>query len=118
MMQTILSQLKIKADVVDSESNGIVSTYYLRLGPGAKVSKIENSSTEIALALKAYSKPLIKVIPEKGLVALEVLTNPLQNVSFSSISMDDVKVPLPMVLGKTHGGNNLILFWLSMSFLI
>lgn len=107
-MQTILRQLKIKADVVNSENNGIMSTYYLRLGPGAKVSKLENNATEIALALKSYSKPLIRVIPEKGLVAVELLVNPLRKVGFADVDRSSTSGPLSMVLGKTHDGKDLL----------
>ena len=107
-MQTILNQLKIQADVIDFENNGTMSKYYLRLRPGAKVSKIENCATEIALGLKAYSKPIIRVITEKGLVGLELLTKPIKNVSFNDLSQDFDKFTLPLVLGKSHDGKNLI----------
>lgn len=107
-MQTLLNQLKIKADVVKSENNDIVSKYYLRLRPGAKVSQIENCSTEIALGLKSYGKPIIKVITEKGLVEIEVLTNPIKLINFSDIACDDESLRIPLILGKSHCGNNLI----------
>ena len=63
-MQELLKQLKIKADVVSVENNGVMSKYFLRLLPGGKVNKIERCAPEIALGLKAFSIPIIKLIPE------------------------------------------------------
>ena len=109
-MQTILNQLKIKADVVSIENNGTISKYYLRLHPGAKVSKIENCATEIALGLKAYSKPIIRVKTEKGLVGVELLTKQINTIAFSEVvkNVRNSKGSVPLVLGKTHTGENLI----------
>jgi len=84
-MQQLLEQLKIKADVVNVETNGIVSRYYLKLQPGGKVKKIENCANEIALGLKSYSIPIVKLIPEEGLVSVEILTKPQGIVEFNSL---------------------------------
>lgn len=108
-MQEILRQLKIGADVVNVENNGTMSKYYLRLHPGAKVSKIENCATEIALGLKAYSKPIIRVITERGLVVVELLTNPVSLVDFNEVAdLEESGLNIPLVLGRTHDGNDLI----------
>ena len=108
-MQTILDQLKIKADVVKVENNGTMSKYYLRLHPGAKVSKIENCATEIALGLKAYSKPIVRVITEQGLVVLEILTNPVGLLKLSDIPvLEQSQHMLPLILGRAHDGQDLI----------
>lgn len=109
-MQTILNQLNIQADVVNVENNENISKYYLRLHPGAKVSRIENCATEIALGLKAYSKPIIRVITEKGLVVVELLTKPIDKVKFSEVaqSMWNNNNVLPLALGRTYSGEDLI----------
>jgi len=109
-MQEVLNQLKIKADVVEVQSNGTMSKYLLKMHPGAKVNKIERCATEIALGVKAYSKPIIKVIPEDGLVTLELLTKPLHDVSFNELLGDlaSNQGSLPIILGRTHDGHNLI----------
>ena len=111
-MQTILNQLKIKADVVRTENNGTMSKYYLSLHPGAKVSRIENCATEIALGLRAYGKPIIRVIPQEGLVAVELLTNPSKMVQFSELAEHfcdkTQEMAIPLALGKTHDGEDLL----------
>ena len=102
--------MKIQADVVGSETNGTLTKYYLRLRPGAKVSKIENCATEIALSLRAYSKPIIKVITEKGLVVVELLTKPagivLAKETMSLLAAHEADLPLN--LGRSHDGQSLI----------
>jgi S-DNA-T family DNA segregation ATPase FtsK/SpoIIIE len=107
-MQQLLEQLKIKADVVNTETNGIVSKYYLRLQPGGKVRKIENCAHEIALGLKSYSIPIVRLIPEKGLVSVEILTKPQDMVGFSEIPLLGSDGKLPIVLGRTHDGKDLV----------
>ena len=108
-MQTILDQLKIKADVVDIQNNGTMSKYFLQLHPGAKVSKIENCATEIALGIKAFSKPIVRVITERGLVSVELLTKPTNHVSYIDVdpNLQDHNYELPMILGRTHDGKDL-----------
>ena len=78
--------------------------------PGAKVSKLENCATEIALGVKAYGRPIIKTVTEEGLVTLELLTKPLCDVSFQELLTDLAASPydLPIILGRTHDGHNLI----------
>jgi len=105
-----LKQLKIKADVVNIETNGIVSRYYLKLQPGGKVKRIENYANEIALGLKSYSIPIVKLIPEEGLVSVEILTKPQGMIGFKDLeyTLFESSENLPIILGKTHDGENLI----------
>lgn len=111
-MQEILRQLKIDAEVVHTEHNEVMSKYYLRLKNGTRVSKIERCATEIALGIRAYSKPILQVIPQDGLISLELLMNPLKDIRFSSLAntfrktSSDVK--LPLLLGVGHNGKNII----------
>lgn len=109
-MQTILNQLKIKAEVVGEESNGVMTRYFLQLHPGAKVGKIENCATEIALGLKSYSKPIIKILMDRGLISLEVLTKPINSVSYSYLLSEFKKsnASLPLLLGLSHDGYSVI----------
>lgn len=89
-----------------------MSKYLLQLHPGEKVNKIEKFGTEIALALKAYSKPIVRVITEKGLVSLELLTRPQQDVSYTDLAessdyLHSAQHTLPMILGRTQDGKDL-----------
>lgn len=109
-MENTLKSLKIKADVQKVDSNCAMTKYYLKLHPGEKVAKIERCATEIALGVQSYSKPIIRVVPEKGLVILEMLTDPVRLVRFEEMIEDlhSSELSLPMAIGKSHDGNNLI----------
>lgn len=109
-MQAVLDQLKIKASVTEVQNNGTMSKYFLKMHPGEKVGKLERCSTEIALGVQAYSKPIIKTITEKGIVTLELLTKPQSTVSFKDLSykLEDSKHDIPMILGRTHDGEDLV----------
>lgn len=111
-MQTLLNQLKIKADVVSSETNGTMSKYYLRLRPDGKINKIERCASEIALGLKAFSIPIIKIIPEKGLVSIELITKKQNTILFGdlfqSLNINTDELRLPMILGREHTGSDLV----------
>lgn len=105
-MKPILEQLNINASVVGTEEDGAMTKYYLTLQPGEKVSKIRNYTTEIALCMKSYSEPIVRVITERGLVCLEMLTKPVNTVKFDEVAIANDK-PIPLILGRSHGGSNL-----------
>lgn len=109
-MQQLLNQLKIKADVVDIEDNGTIAKYFLRLQPGGKVKKIENCANEIALGLKSYSIPIVRIIPEKGLVSVEILVKPQDTVKFEDLKISLLRSDneLPIILGRTYDGHSLV----------
>jgi S-DNA-T family DNA segregation ATPase FtsK/SpoIIIE len=110
----ILSGLKIKADIDHIEQNDTTTKVYLRLHPGAKVRKIESCSTEIALGTHSYGKPIIRVLTEEGLVCIELLNNKVKQVSFGDFdrlfTSGGIREfgELPVVLGKTHNGGELV----------
>lgn len=109
-MQGVLNTLKIRADVVSVENSGTMVKYLLSIGAGEKVNKLEKYSTEISLALKSYSKPIIKIISELGLVSIEVLNSPAGVVKFSDIvgKLKNETASIPLILGRTHDGKDLI----------
>ena len=85
-MQELLNNLKLKMEVVRTENNGTVTRYFLRLRPGAKVSKLESCALEIAIGTKSYGRPLIKAIPSEGLVVVELLNSKIHQVMFSEFA--------------------------------
>lgn len=109
-MEELLKQLKIKANVVKVETNNVMTKYYLRLQPGGKLNSLERCSNELVLGLKAYSAPIIKLIPEQGLISVELITKKQELVSFFDLqdSLINSDHALPIILGKTCMGEDLI----------
>lgn len=87
-----------------------MTKYFLKLNPGAKVSKIERCAVEIAIAIRAYSNPIIRIIPEEGVVSLEMITSRPEKVDFSELllNLKESSHNLPIILGTTQTGDELI----------
>lgn len=119
-MKKLLRRLNIKADIVGEETNGIMTKYFLQLQAGGKISTIERYAREIALYLKAYSVPIVRPITERGLVSLEFVIQPINNVSFfdilSELSLSSATIPI--ILGQTYTGEKLVADLYSMPHLL
>lgn len=108
-MKNLLKKFNIRADVIEIKQSTNTTKYYLKLSPGATLNKLERISTEIALAFKAYSKPLIYPILNQGLVVIEIINNPILFVNFDEINLNkynDLKIPI--IIGKTQDGEDLV----------
>lgn len=106
-MQTILDELKLKAKVVGIEDNDVILRYFLQLNPGGTVKKIENRVNEIALGMHSKSIPTIKLIPEKGLVVLEMLKKEMDIIHFHALTYLPAEYHLPVMLGRDYQGKDL-----------
>lgn len=102
---SILRALKIKADCVAYTRVDNYFYYDLELALTTRVKQIEKYSDEISLALKAGSKPIVKVLRDKGLVRLEFVsprTTPLK--LFDLFNKDVPKGDLVCLLGQASDG--------------
>lgn len=109
-MQEILDQLNIKADVINYKTNGFLATYSLRLKPGGTVKKLESHLNEIALGIRSRGIPVVKLIPEEGIISIEALIKDTGDVKFKDIisNLHKTNLFLPVILGQEYGGNPLI----------
>lgn len=108
-MQNILKRFGLDVSVQQEQHTGNVSRYFLKLNPGATVEKLERKALELALEYKAYCKPIIYPITQQGVVVLEMITNPLNVVFFDEFDFAQYhKMALPIVIGKTIDGENLV----------
>lgn len=109
-MKKILEQLKIKADIISRSENETVVKYLLRLQPGGKLSTLENRVKEIALAMRSFNVPIVKPIIHEGLISLEFIVKPINNVSFFDIlpALKSSDAYLPVILGRTYSGGDLV----------
>lgn len=109
-METILKRLKIPAKVIEVQTTGNITRYCLELLSGTTLDKIERKTTEIALASKAYGKPIIYPVLHKGIVVLEVITKPTSDVNFEEFSIEGYNnLEIPVVVGRTYGGIDVII---------
>ena len=105
-LNNLFVQLKLKAKINSCKVESSFLVLDVKLLPGGVFKKIERHSTEIALALKALSIPLIYPITKDGIVRLEMMIAEQQIVWFSELKSNDGT--LPLVLGSFRDGTTLI----------
>jgi hypothetical protein len=70
-LNSILHSFKIQADCVDFQKTDNYFFFDLQLFSNTKVKDIQKIGDEISLAIKANSKPSVKILRSEGLVRLE-----------------------------------------------
>lgn len=113
-LNTILGSFKVNAKCVYSKKIRNVSLYDLHLEPGTRVRDIQKFSDEISLAMKAKARPIVRVMPELGVVRLEVIDDSPHKISFfDEIEMLEApKDGIPMYLGSSVNGDDM---WVDMA---
>lgn len=100
----LFKQLKVKAEVSECRREDSFLICDVSLLPGGTYRKLEQFSTEIALALKLLSEPLIYPVTNEGVVRMEMMIAPLETVMFrdivSSPEFKDAQHILPLALGR------------------
>lgn len=114
-MNNVLSGFKIKATCVNAEEHNHFRFFDLKLSPGTKINKIKNLCGELALALNSHSTPIIKVIPEKGIVRLQTTFMKASGTQFYEEYNEQNKPAnmfLPFYFGENDEGNSV---WVDMT---
>lgn len=108
-INSILQSFGINAKCVDSKRVRHVCFYDLVLAPITRVKQIESYSAEISLALKAKAPISIKVLPELGIVRLEVVcSDPEILPLFDHLGKQyDRNAVFPVFLGCSTDGQNI-----------
>jgi S-DNA-T family DNA segregation ATPase FtsK/SpoIIIE len=106
-LNNILNSYKIKASCTNYQEVGNYFYYDLVLQPTAKIKDITKYSDEIALLLKAPSKPNISIRHQEGLVRLEFAKIEKNNLSLYNLFkiFDTKDFKIPCVLGQKVDGS-------------
>lgn len=109
ILQDKLETFKIVIENLAVTPGPVVTQYEFVPAAGIKISRIENLSDDIAMALKAKGIRIIAPIPGKGTVGIEIPNKKPSMVSFSSLAKSNkflnTNLNLPMALGKTISGD-------------
>jgi len=104
IVKTLLNY-NIKITKIKATIGPTVTLYEIIPAPGVKISSIKKLEDDIALSLSALGIRIIAPIPGKGTVGIEVPNKNKQIVSFKEVASSEkfknVKMDLPIVLGKT-----------------
>jgi S-DNA-T family DNA segregation ATPase FtsK/SpoIIIE len=113
-LNRVLNSFKIKAECVGLNQHRHFAHYDLKLSPGCKVNKLTQHAKEIALALKCKNVPIIKLIPEEGIVRLQVTYGVSDTLLLETLLARGEAPPgtLQFCLGETDEGET---FWVDMA---
>lgn len=117
-MNSVLNELGIDGNCIRAEAHRHLAYYDIKLAcrPSA-LSKLQRSATAIALEIKSQTVPLMRLVPEEGIVRLQVALSKAQPIPFMTI-LNGEKVPnpdqmvFPMLLGESEEGRKL---WMDMN---
>ena len=101
-----LTGFKLDAQCINARTHRHFGFYDLHLGPKCQVSKIVKMSSEIALKIRSKSIPIVKSIPEEGIVRLQVVTSNPEPIDFQTLYKNGSKPKglLPFLFGETDDG--------------
>lgn len=113
-LTSALDGLRIDAVCVNAIEHRHFAFYDVKLGPKGSLSRLQRSSSEIALNLRSKSNPIFKLLREEGLIRLQVVTGdpkplPLLDLLKTNPKHDGI---LPFLLGETDDGK---ILWTDMS---
>ncbi len=108
ILEQKLSDLGVKASVVEIHPGPVITMYEVTLAPGIPLRRVLNMADDLAMALKSGSTRIVAPIPGKDTVGIEVPNLHREIVYFSEIVESDVfraaDLPLKMALGKCIDG--------------
>jgi S-DNA-T family DNA segregation ATPase FtsK/SpoIIIE len=112
VLEAALREYGIEGQVVNYEIGPAVTTYEVQLAPGQQIHAVTARQEEITMRLATLAVRIVAPLPGKGTVGIEV-PNPFPNTvrirEFLDRGYADLrKIPLPMILGKTNGGEPIV----------
>lgn len=115
-MNEVLQGLGIQGKCVRAETHRHLAFYDIKLNRAASaLSKLRRSSQEIALHLQTKTLPIVNLIPEEGVVRLQVALKDAEPINLSSLYSGEW-VPndmvFPMLIGENDEGKKL---WMDMN---
>lgn len=115
-MQVVLNKLGIKGQCVAGERHRHLAHFDIRLDTNkSAIRNLSNACGEIALGIRSKTIPFLKVIPEEGIVRLQVAMTEAAPISHKELIFNK-SVPLshtfPLLLGEDENGK---LLWMDMA---
>jgi len=111
MLEETLESFGIQARVGEINCGPTITSFEVHPPTGVKVQKIKVLENDIALNLQAASIRIIAPIPGKAVVGVEIPSPYPQEVSFREMLSEYIKskkLRIPVLLGQTVTGNNIV----------
>ncbi|MEZ5889333.1 MAG: DNA translocase FtsK 4TM domain-containing protein [Xanthobacteraceae bacterium] len=110
-LETVLADFGVRGEIINAHPGPVVTLYELEPAPGIKSSRVIGLSDDIARSMSAVSAR-VAVIPGRNVIGIE-LPNPIrEKVYFRELlaadEFRDTPARLPLCLGKSIGGDSVI----------
>jgi len=114
ILETKLQDFGIEGKIDAINPGPVITQFEVALAPGIRVSKVENLSNDLAMAMRAKRIRIVAPIPGKATVGIEVPNEDMQTVYFKDVcrtldftNQSDEQIKL--VLGKNIIGKNTLM---------
>ena len=112
LLEKVLLNFKIKAEVVDVQKGPVITQYELRLEKGTRIKKIQQLQDDLGVELKTGSVRIVAPIPGKNTVGVELPNERKQVVRLRDVmengSEAGAELALPLFLGKGVTGDPIV----------
>ena len=111
MLESVLEDYGIKGEIIKVRPGPVVTLYELEPAPGIKSARVIGLADDIARSMSAISAR-IAVIPGRNAIGIELPNSERETVFLREVlaseTFEKSKAKLPLVLGKTIGGEPVI----------
>ncbi len=110
-LESVLSDFGVRGEIINARPGPVVTLYELEPAPGIKSSRVIGLSDDIARSMSKLSAR-VAVVPGRNAIGIE-LPNPVREKVYLRELLDDddyndTTAKLPLCLGKTIGGESVI----------
>ena len=110
-LESVLADFGVKGEIINARPGPVVTLYELEPAPGIKSSRVIGLADDIARSMSALSAR-VAVVSGRNAIGIELPNPTREKVYFreqlSSPEYDDTSAKLPLCLGKTIGGEPVI----------
>ena len=107
LLQGVLSDFRVKGEIVQVRPGPVVTLYEFEPAPGVKSSRVINLADDIARSMSTLAAR-VAVVPGRNAIGIELPNAKRETVFlralFNSKAFEDAKAELPFALGETIGG--------------
>ncbi|MDJ0612568.1 MAG: DNA translocase FtsK [Rhizobiaceae bacterium] len=107
LLEGVLEDFGVKGEIINVRPGPVVTLYELEPAPGIKSSRVIGLADDIARSMSAIAAR-VAVVPGRNAIGIELPNSKRETVYLreilSSKAYDSSKAKLPLILGKTIGG--------------
>ena len=111
-LNQIIEGLRLDAKCITYEKHRHFGFYNIELGNNCQTSKFSRFIPDIGLKLRSLSIPILRPIPQEGIIQLQVVESDPAIIPFNSLYSKPLQGMVPCLLGEKEGRSP---FWLDLA---